>query len=106
MCYVSLVAGWGVRFLGCSLSRAFPVLSLSPRGDVIAKAWVLGGRKQKVGGSYLIGPVILGETGAQVSSLRGQMGRWTWQVERRRQSQVSSVMLWAWDTGAWRNLLG
>lgn len=69
------------------------------------KSWVLGGGKQEVGRSYLIGPVILGETGAQVSSLRGRMGRCTWQVECGRQSQVSSVMSWAWDMGAWRDML-
>lgn len=55
----------------------------------MGKAGVLGGGKQEVGGPYLIGAVILGVTGAQVLSGGGRVERWMWQVERRRQNQVS-----------------
>ena len=58
-------------------------------GDVAGKAGVLGEGKQEVGGPYLIGVVILGVTGAQVLSGGGRVERWMWQVERRRQNQVS-----------------
>lgn len=69
------------------------------------KAWVPGGGKQEVGGPCLIGAVILGEPGAQVSSVCGQVGRWSWQVGCRSQNQVSLVMLWAWDVETGRVML-
>lgn len=69
------------------------------------KAWVLGGGKQEVGGSYLIGPVILGETGAQGELPERADGKADTAGGAWEESQVSSVLPWAWDREARRNIL-